>query len=271
VSSRLALDSWLTGVSEAHPVFRQKSMASPEDEDWLDDLDELLLELIEHGPTRLDGKRRDFRALTDRDRWDDLRAELIVARWLTRRGIDYAFGAPGEPAPDIVVADPTVGVEVTRRRHDGAAELRWAIFHAVLDAPKPKPQPLITLSAHPLAIRRRVLDAIVDAFREAAASDERTVHAVVRPQRDGYPAITAEIDFRGGVSAVPRMLYLPSATSIGPTLLDVEDVVVRALEEPRKIKQSASMPTILVIDVSVLPNVTWLRPTACGVRASPIC
>jgi hypothetical protein len=55
VSSRLALDSWLTRVSEAHPVFRQKSMASPEDEDWLDDLDELLLELIEHGPTRLDG------------------------------------------------------------------------------------------------------------------------------------------------------------------------------------------------------------------------
>jgi hypothetical protein len=179
-------------------------MASPEDEDWLDDLDELLLELIEHGPTRLDGKRRDFRALTDRDRWDDLRAELIVARWLTRRGIDYAFGAPGEPAPDIVVADPTVGVEVTRRRHDGAAELRWAIFHAVLDAPKPKPQPLITLSAHPLAIRRRVLDAIVDAFREAAASDERTVHAVVRPQRDGYPAITAEIDFAVALAPCPE-------------------------------------------------------------------
>jgi len=257
--SRSALNKWMTGASSDHPIAHQ--MRVDADGEWLNALAALLAELDQRDPVRLDGKRRDFRRLHDKDRWDDLCSELIFARWLVRTGIDFEFGAPGSPQPDLIVQDPHVGIEITRRRGDGSRAL-WRALWAGLHGVRPRPRLLITLSGHPLAVRQKVLADIVSEVITANEEGQSTVHAVLRPARDGHPAITATIDLHRGISVVPTARYADSASLLSVTLLDIEDVISAVLEDEQKSRQGAALPSIVVVDVSDLPDAVWMRPNS---------
>lgn len=126
MATRPNLDIWLDGSGPEHPV--RVEMAFRGIDDLLDDLEQLLATLEEAAPSRLQGKRRDFRSLTDRERWFDLRSELLLAWWLSLQGVAYEFGSPGTSQPDVVLPDFGFGIEVTRRARDGSEALRMSLF-----------------------------------------------------------------------------------------------------------------------------------------------
>jgi hypothetical protein len=257
MATRPNLDSWLDGAGAEHPV--RVEMAFGGIDDLLDDLEQLLATLEEAAPSRLQGKRRDFRSLTDRERWFDLRSELLLAWWLSLQGVAYEFGSPGTSQPDFVLPDFGFGIEVTRRARDGSEALRMSLFRR-LTGVRPRSRPVVTLSAQPLAIREGVLKQISDEAVAALTRGDHHLDAVVRPARDGHPATTAAIDLFRGDSEWPRVRYLESAALLAVTMLDVEDLILSCLEDKRKAKQGASMPCLLVIDASRLVDAVWLRP-----------
>ena len=257
MATRPNLDSWLDGAGAEHPV--RVEMAFGGIDDLLDDLEQLLATLEEAAPPRLQGKRRDFRSLSDRERWRDLLSELLLAGWLSRQGVAYEFGSPGTSQPDLVLAEFGFGIEVTRRARNGSEALRKSLFRA-LNGIRPRTRPVVTLSAQPLAIREGVLSQISDEAVAALARGDHHIDAVVRPARDGYSATTAAIDLFRGDSALPEVRYLESAALLTVTMLDVEDLILSCLEDTRKAKQGASMPCLLVIDATWLVDAVWLRP-----------
>ena len=240
--------------------------------EYLDALDNLLRDLIAAAPKRLDGKRRDFRALTDEDRWWDLLSELLVARWMTSAGVFYEFGAVGRPQPDLVMPDRGLGVEVTRRARRVGQDLRMAVRRAARAAEPDttrRVRPRIVLNGQPLSVRAATLAQIEAEVEAAVRRGDSVVHAVLRPARDGKPAITAEIDLWSGFSVMASIMYLPEAAELTVTMLDIEDLIVNCLEDRRKSKQGESMPTLLLIDTTRLSDAAWLRPTATWARRLP--
>lgn len=257
VDRRPSLARWLDGATPEHPLALQ--MQEPGFQDLLDRLDELFRQLDVAAPQRLDGKRRDFRALTDQGRWHDLLSELLFARWLIEHRVHFDFGAAGSPQPDLILPTHKLGIEITRRERRPERELRRALYRELKGHPR-RPKPVLLLSAHPLSVRQKVLDSIVEEVRRSLARGESHVYAVLRPGRDGHPATTAEIDLYGGWSALPRVVYKDSSARLDVTLLDIEDLILTCLEDKRKSRQGAAMPSVLVVDISDLPQPAWLRP-----------
>jgi hypothetical protein len=256
MTDRLALDRWLEGTGSDHPIRREIRLGGMDD--YLDELERLLTTLDRAAPTRLAGKRRDFRGLTDRERWRDLLSELLVARWLVRQGVGFDFGGPGTAQPDLVLSEYDFGIEVTRRSRNGAVALRRSLYRGLASV-TPRPQPVVTLDAQPLAIWEGILAQINDEALATLRSGGRHLQAVVRPARDGHPAATADIDLFGGPSAYPTIRYSSPATTLAVTMLDIEDLVMACLEDSRKTKQGAAMPCLLVVDGSSLVSAVWLR------------
>lgn len=260
MESRPTLTQWLEGARPEHPLLREIALGGLDEH--LDALEAMLWQLEEAAPTRLAGKRRDFRRLNAAARWWDLCSELQLAAWLAQREVPFEFGAPGTPQPDLVLPGLGFGLEVTRRERRARRDLVMTVFsaiHSVRAELMIKPKPVIYLTGQPLTVRARVLQDISDSVVEALRNGEREVMAVVRPARDGHPAMTARVDLHGGWSAMPRVCYTAEAAELTVPMLDVEDLVVDCLSGTQKDRQAASMPTILVIDVTRLSDVAWLR------------
>jgi hypothetical protein len=270
VNARATLAQWLQGARPEHPLLRDIALGGMDEH--LDAVEAMLRQLEKVSPMRLAGKRRDFRRLDASARWWDLCSELQLAAWLAMRGVPFEFGAPGSPQPDLVLTDLGFGLEVTRRERRARHDLVMTVFRAVLSVRAEwvnKPRPVIYLTGQPLTIRVRVLQEIHDAVVDSLRAGEREVMAVVRPSCDGLPAMTARIDLHGGRSVVPHVCYTAEAAALAAPMADVEDLVVDCLTDRQKDRQAASMPTALVIDVSRLSDIVWLRTPGMWSRRLP--
>lgn len=226
--------------------------------DYLDGLEELLSALEEAEPLRLSGKRREFRSLSSRDRWNDLRSELLVAHWVVQQGIRMEFGAPGQPNPDIILPAYGLGIEVTRRERRGLDELRKAILEGTAGV-MPRPRPVVHVTGQPLAIRAAVLDQVRDEVASAARRGDSQLNVLLRPSHGRHPAVTAEILLDRGTTVVPRIVLAPEAANLTVMMLDIEELVATCLQDRRKRMQAMSMPSLLVIDATRLAPQVWLR------------
>ena len=256
MTDRSTLDRWLEGTGPEHPIRREIRFGGMDD--YLDELERLLTTLERAAPTRLGGKRRDFRGLTETERWQDLLSELLVARWSVCQGVGFEFGGLGTAQPDLVLSEYDFGIEVTRRSRNGAVALRRSLYRGLANV-TPRPQPVVTLNAQPLAIWEGILAQINDEALATLRSGGRHLQAVVRPARDGHPAATADIDLFAGPSAYPTIRYSSPATTLAVTMLDIEDLVVACLEDSRKTKQGAAMPCF--------PRRRWVFAGQCRVAS----
>lgn len=97
---------WMDGANPEHPFMGALSRPDAEDLgqwDTLDEVEKVLETLQKAAPQRLEGKRRECRALGTGD--DGLRgkAELVFAAYVAQHRIALNFGAPGTPQPDLVL------------------------------------------------------------------------------------------------------------------------------------------------------------------------
>lgn len=210
---------------------------------------------------RLEGKRRDLRALVDRERWLDMLAELRLAAWHVRHGVEVELGSTKNPNPDLVLPAYGLGLEMTRRARGGLADLRRAVREGTRSwTPRPKPHILVT--GQPLSIRRTVLNQITEAVSAALQAGEEEVHVVLRPAAGDRPAMTARISLFGGISVIPQIKYHTAAADLTVTMADIEQLVQDCLDDPRKQAQGAAMTSLLMIDASRLSDTLWLRSPA---------
>ena len=264
------LEEWMFGCRPNHPLAGALTDTS-RPMDW-QRVEDLLHRLVMAQPLRLATKRREFRSLTSPDRYQDLLSELGVGAWLVDHGVAFEFGKTGgQPQPDLVLPDFGFGIEVTRRKRSPDADLRRAISKGVYSAipgaerhewkrsGKRIPTPVARVTGQPIAIRRRVLDDLSVEVEQAIRQGHQHVHGVVRPARDGYPAVVASIDLYGGRSGMPRIVHDERWLDLTIPMRDIEDLVLAALEDRRKSVQGSSMPTILLIDASQLSQLLWLR------------
>lgn len=222
------------------------------------ELDELLGRLEAAAPERLEGKVRDFRALTDLDRWSDLLSEFLIADWFISRGLDFDFGDRRTPNPDLVVPSLGIGFEVARRAREGPRALRRAIMAGTAGV-HPRPRVQAHVSAQVLSIRRGVLDQITREVATAARSGQMQISAVLRPAHEHLPAVTVEIHLNRGVSVVPTITMLSGAFDPMITHHDIESVITSCLRDKRKSAQGAAMPALLLVDATDLAPAVWLR------------
>jgi hypothetical protein len=228
------LSEWVAGCGPSHPLTEALADGSRLEE-W-QHLETLLMALENARPPRLAGKRREFRSLRGLERYGDLLSELRVAAWLVDRDVRLEFGQQGGPQPDLVLPDFGLGIEVTRRQRTPDTDLRRAISRGVraaipsgdrpawLRSGKELPHPVVRVSGHPITIRSKVLEAIADEVEEAIRQDQKQVHAVLRPARDGYSAVVANISLYGGTSAMPRVVHSENAVDLTIPMLDIEDL-----------------------------------------------
>jgi hypothetical protein len=255
------LQAWLKNAGVDNPVRAYLQVDCMHD--YLDAVEDTLQELDCAAPRRLEGKRRDFRGLRAADRWFDLYSELYVAAWLARKRVAFEFGEPGKPQPDLVLPDRGFGIEVTRRERRAREDLVAVVCDAIRtveDRLPPRTKPLIRLNGQPVAIRQKVLRQLSNRVVGALLAGERTVRQEVRSAIDGHDAIEVDVDFYAGWSRWPRFIYTDEAAKLAVPMLDIEDLVARCLEDKRKARQGAGMPSLLMIDVTHLSDVVWLRP-----------
>lgn len=260
------LSEWMKGAGSKHPYATEFQAAPKYDYgQWaeLDYLESLLSGLHRAGAGRLEGKRRDFRKLRDKPGHLGMRAELVVAGRLADRGIGFDFGATGTPQPDMVLRDLGLGIEVTTRSTNAEWVLKRELAMA-MRVHRPKVHFLMEYSAKPFTIRSKVREQIIQEVHRAVTDDESEVHCVVRPAKDGQPAITLKVTIQPmgkyQIGFWPDVRLAESPDLLKPLMIDGEEALVGAMEEKRKRRQAEAMPTVLVVDVAGIEG-SWLRTT----------
>lgn len=254
----------MNGANAEHPF--ADTLRRPEAEDFgqwttLDEVERVLVTLQKAAPQRLEGKRRDFRALRLDDGLRGMKAELVFAAYLALHGVAFDFGASGTPQPDLVLRALDLGVEITTRKSDALWDLREHLARAMADV-RPRVRLSLEFSARPFAIRSKVKEAITKEVRAAAAAGETEVYCVIRPAGNGHAAITLKITImpRPGLGYFPEVHVQHPGPLLTPLMRDVEDELVVAMEDKRKRRQGEAMPTVLVVDLAHVSG-AWLRST----------
>jgi hypothetical protein len=260
------LSEWMRGANPSHAWGGPRYSAKHANY-WVAQhrgVEDVLAMLPAAEPGRLDGKRRTFRSLRTVHELRNLASELSFAARLARRDVPFDFGSTSSPQPDLVLRNADLGIEVTSRQADPLWDLIWHL-KSTFGFTTSELQVRITLefSAMPFAIRTKVREALTAEIRRAALEDERTVYCVVRPALGGRPAITV----KATVSPTRRFLGFPQVTFTDDRhryrvlMADIEQAIVDAMREKRKVRQARSMPSALVIDVG---RIKGARPSTAG-------
>lgn len=263
------LADWMRGAKHGHPwglPVYSKEYAKYFTEEHLD-VERVLSTLANVRPERLEGKRRDFRSLQSVQELRSIATELSFAARLTRHGVGFDFGAPATPQPDLVLRNSNLGIELTTRRADPIWDLIWHLKQTFgFIRSEPKLQIMLEFNAIPFAIRTSVRDELTAEIRRAAQKGDGTVYCVVRPSLGGQPAITVKATIYPirRPLGFPRVTYIEDVNRYRVLMADIEDAIVRAMREKRKIRQARAMPTVLVIDVGRVKG-SHLRPTSAWV------
>jgi hypothetical protein len=215
--------------------------------------DALLSQVEQAQPKRWEGKRREFRSQNLFGETLGERSELVVAASLARAGVQFEFGQPGAPQPDLVLPDWGLGIEVGSRVLDGAQQLEDEIRVAAESSQRSELVKIV-FDLRPLAIREKVRREIVDRFRRGHEVDEEVV-----PAHDQQSAVRVRI------TRTPPPGPMKVETSVLRALLTphqqdvVAEIKSKVIKYPRKVGQAKSMPTILTVDVGRC-GLAWLSP-----------
>lgn len=262
------LSDWMTGVKPPHP-WAYELYTDFDDKYGYDSFaDYVPVERVLHTlyavrPGRLQGKRREFRSIKSGRELGSLEAELAFAARLANHGVDFDFGAPSAPQPDLVLHDMNLGIELTTRSADPTHDLVWHLATTFgFTGPGPKLQIHLEFNAVPFAIRTRVRDGLTEEIRRAAEEGQSTIFCVVRPALNRQPAITVKATIYPVKRPLgfPRVTFTEDVNRYRVLMADIEAAIVQTMREKRKVRQANSMPTILVIDMDRVRG-AHLRPT----------
>jgi hypothetical protein len=252
------------GAVSDHPLVADLDTTDPLLGQTLDAFEALLGDLEAAVPDRIAGKRTEFRRIRDEQSLLNLRTEMAMGAKLSRSGIAFDFGRPGEPSPDLHLRDRNFAIEVTAKTPSGVPHLYDELEAAL--------QELSGASVHlrftnfPIRMqqveRTRLIEGIVPVAVRAAATGVGGVAEITFDDSRNPGPITVAAE----VLPVPALgIYgLPitmesTGPLLGPTMTAIENVVLAILDDPRKRRQGLSMPAVLLIDLARLGN-AWLRP-----------
>jgi hypothetical protein len=215
--------------------------------------DELLSQVEAAAPNRWQGKRKEFRGQSTFNETLSEHSELVLAAWLARAGIEFEFGQPGQPQPDLVLPEWGLGIEVGSRTLNDAQLLEDEIRAVVELSPAPE-HVQVAYDTRPLAIRATARAKIVDKVRRGMEVNEEAV-----PAHGNHPPIGVRIT-RTPASGASTVTTSVDSTLLTPHLLEAEaEIRSTVIKNPGKIRQAESMPTVLVIDIARC-GFAWLRP-----------
>lgn len=193
-------------------------------------------------------------ARCDGDLWD-VRLEMGVAAVLAGRGVDFRFGGPPNPEPDLVLGGLGLGIEVTRRAFDGPRVLSDAL-EAV--AGEHRATVSLTFSEYPPQVRPTQVEDIVLAVTRALEDGNTEALALV------VDTSTGPIQLRVRASRAPAAYGQDSVTIavtsplLSSTMEQAERAIGDKIRDPQKIRQAEVMPTILLVETSDIGR-AWFR------------
>lgn len=253
-----SLSAWMSSVPSTHPL----RVLLPPDESAaiiLAAYNDLIVDLEQSKPLRLEGKRASFRSVRSHDDLLALRAELVMAAKLARAGIRFEFGPPGQPAPDLVLGDVELSIEVKSRDLDGLRQLHDEL-EAALEVAAAPVTVVLACDERPLAIKRDqravIIERVMDVVR---AQGEGSFHEVIdqpwsakRERR-----LTVRV-VGGGPLASGLRVAMRAGSLLTNHLADIETEILDVLTNPQKFRQAAAGPTLLVVDAARL-GIGWMR------------
>lgn len=219
----------------------------------LTSLEETLRLLEATQPQGLDSMTRTFRAFDDptwagTEQFLRHRAELVIASMLAEAQVPFRFNTGA--GPDLLMGeDPNcIGIEISSRRPKSLFDLSQTLHEGLRKRGLDLSVSIRTDPIPPVAIRSEVRNAIIEQILPADGSpgvrNLRVLAAPARPE-DGIPDswITITLGTNGTT--------LTSAPFNSPHMIAMaRDVAKNVLREKRKIRQSQTMPTLLIVDVS---------------------
>jgi hypothetical protein len=257
------LQQWLDGVG-AHPLRWYFESRRPNRHPgvvyawWhnpiLVAVEETLVALEAAQPEGLGAKRREFRAIRgqspqDMEQFLTLRAELTVASHLAESGVRFRFNADDGPDLLMDVEGRTFGIEISSRRPKSVRSLIRELHQGLRARGLPAGVSTSTEPIPSVAIRANVRQEILDAFLPPDGSPGvSSLRVMVTPARleEGIPASWLTITV-GGSDGYGSMSAPWNSPHMKATAREVSGNVMR---EKRKIRQSKSMPTVLIVDLS---------------------
>jgi len=250
VNDVAGLAEWLSGANPAHPL-----VASVGSNEWFaKPIDEMIKGLYTNGVGGLSSRRKSF--VSDAEHFLDNRAELNVAYCLSRSCSRVWFGREGGNSPSepdvycISEGGVEFCVEVTTKSPEGIGnlhdELEAALVgrdvHVVLNVAS-----ILRLSP---AQRAEAVQLVV----QAADRPKPPVVNVSLPMAGGSAQISWHSEW-GGPSVVWQHDFSQSAIS------ECEEIFYEAVTKKSEQARMGAWPpnTLLVVDVSRIGNVMWLR------------
>jgi hypothetical protein len=219
---------------------------------WLTTVEEMLVVLEQARPVGLESMARTFRAFDDPS-WAGVeqflqhRAELVIASLLAGSEVPFRFNTAA--GPDLLLdTTPACAIEVSSRSPKSLSALSRMLSAGLQARGLPTGVSITADPIPPVEIRSRVLDEIVRQFLPPDGSPGVTglrVEAAPSRPEDGIPAswITINRDGRGTTS------FMAPYNSPHMTAL-ARSVAANVLREKRKVRQSQTLPTLLIVDVS---------------------
>ncbi|MCX5097487.1 hypothetical protein OOK36_54505 [Streptomyces sp. NBC_00365] len=216
-------------------------------------LEESLVLLEAAHPQGLDSMARTFGAFDDPS-WAGVeqflrhRAELVVASLLAEAQVPFRFNTAA--GPDLLMGEEPscMGIEISSRSPKSLFNLSQTLHEGLRDRGLAHSVSIRTDPIPPVAIRTEVRNAIIEQILPADGSPGvrslRVMAAPARPE-DGIPESWVTITLGGsGTTMTSAPLDSPHMIAMA------RDVAKNVLRERRKIRQSQTMPTLLIVEVS---------------------
>ena len=219
---------------------------------WLTTVEEMLVVLEQARPVGLDSMVRTFRAFDDPS-WEGVeqflqhRAELVIASLLAGSGVPFRFNTAA--GPDLLLdTAPACAIEISSRSPKSLSALSRMLSAGLRARGLPAGISITADPIPPVEIRSRVLDEIVRQFLPPDGSPgvmQLRIEAAPRRPEDGIPASWITVTRGGsGTTSFTAPYNSPHMTALA------QSVATNVLREKRKLRQSRTLPTLLVVDVS---------------------
>jgi len=215
-------------------------------------VEEMLVILERTRPVGLESIARTFRAFDDpswngKEKFLQHRAELVIASALADSGVPFRFNTAA--GPDLLLdTAPACAIEISSRSPKSLFTLSQTLSAGLRARGLPDTISITADPIPPVEIRSRVRDEIVQQFLPLDGSPGvrrlRIEAAPPRPE-DGIPASWITVTRGGGGTTSFSAPYnSPHITALA------QSVAANVLREKRKIRQSRTLPTLLIVDVS---------------------
>jgi hypothetical protein len=262
---RPTLARWMAGAVAAHPLLPLLTDKAPHATDILNGFEVLLKSVEGADPSRWMSKRQVFKNIPFDSQLLAMRAEFVVAAMMATADVAFDLGNEDLPNPDFVLASG-LGIEVTSKNPEGVKDLIETLEDCLQGFANCSVG--LSFSHYPnrlqTEVRAAIVNEIVAEVRKVAEAlpgmqAGHVVSGTIQDSKNGTP-----IEWQATVYPVARILgqRVTWETHSG-VLADSLDAILTELlyilEDPRKLKQAESMPTVLMVDIGRIGG-GWMRP-----------